>query len=69
VRTFRDENVSVNLHHLRLRQSSALMQVVHVLSDEQEFTYTLCQSGNRLMPGIGPRIANMPASLAILLPN
>jgi hypothetical protein len=68
-RAFGNENVSVNLHHLSLRQASPLVQVVHVLCDEQEFVCTLRQAGNRFMGGIRLYIANTLAPLAIPLPN
>jgi hypothetical protein len=57
-RAFGNENVSVNLHHLRLRQAGALVQVVHVLGNEQKFIRTLRQFANRFMGGIRLRIAN-----------
>jgi hypothetical protein len=59
----------VNLHQLRLRQASALVQVVHVLRHKQKFICTLRQIGNRLMRGIWFRVANTVAPLAIPLPN
>jgi hypothetical protein len=59
----------VNLHQLRLRQASALVQVVHVLRHKQKFICTLRQMGNRLMRGIWLRIANALTPLAIPLPN
>jgi hypothetical protein len=59
----------VNLHQLRFRQASALVQVVHVLGDEQKFIRTLRQFGNRFMGGIRLRIANALTPLAIPLPN
>ena len=68
-RAFGNENVSVNLHHLRLRKPSALVQVVHVLGDQQKFIRTLRQFGNRFMGGIRLRISNALAPLAIPLPN
>src|SRR4029453_8568518 len=68
-RAFGNENVSVNLHHLRLRKSTAFVQIVHVLRDEQKFICALRQIGNRLMRGIWLCIANTVAPLAIPLPN
>src|SRR5690242_14281160 len=68
-RTLRLENVSMKLHHLGLPQASALVQIVHVLCDEQKFVGNLRQSGYCFVRGIGPRVANTLAPLTIPLPN
>jgi hypothetical protein len=59
----------MKLHHLGPRQASALVQIVHVLCDEQKFVGKLRKSGYRFVRGIGSRVANTLAPLTIPLPN
>jgi hypothetical protein len=68
-RTPRLENVSMNLHHLGLGETSARMQIVHVLCNEEKFVGMLRQFGNCFMTGIRSGVANMPAALTIPFPN
>ena len=64
-----DENVAVNLHHLLLGESSARVQVVHVLRDEQELVCVLGQFRDCLMRGVRLRVADAVPPLAIPFPN
>ena len=59
----------MNLHDLFCRYSSARVQIIDVLRDEQKFIRTVRQIGNRLMRGIRFGIGNTAAPLAIPLPN
>ena len=68
-RTARNENVAVNLHHLFCRHSSARVQIVHVLRNEQELIRALCKSCDCFMRGVRSRIADALPPLAIPIPN
>ena len=69
VRTARDKNVAVNLHHLLSRYSTACVQVVDVLRDEQKIVRALGESRDCFVRGIRPGIADTLPSLAIPIPN
>jgi hypothetical protein len=68
-RAFGNKEVSVNLHHLRLRQTGALVQVVDVLGNQQKFIRIFRQFDDCFMSGIWLRIANALPPLAIPFPN
>ena len=67
--TARDENVAVNLHHLFCRHTSARVQIVHVLRDEQELVRVLGQSRDCFVCGIRSRDADALPPLAVPFPN
>jgi hypothetical protein len=59
----------MDLHRLIVRQASTVVQVIHILCDQQKFICTLGQPGNRFMRGIRLSAANTLSPLAIPLPN
>jgi hypothetical protein len=59
----------VNLHHLFRPYSSARVQIVHVLRNEQELVRPLGKSCDCFVRGVRSRIANALSSLAIPVPN
>ena len=68
-RTARNENVAVNSYRLFRRHTSARVQVVHVLRNEQELVRALCKSRDCFMRGVRSRIADALPPLAIPIPN
>jgi hypothetical protein len=59
----------MNLHHPLCRYSSARVQIVDVLRNEQKFIHTLRQFGNCFMRGVRSRITNALPALAVPVPN
>src|SRR5215467_9380310 len=68
-RTPADENVAVNLHHLLRRYSTARVQVVDVLRNEQELIRMVGESCDSLVRGVWLRIAYASPPLAVPIPN
>ena len=68
-RTARDENVAVNLHHLFCRHTSARVQIVHVLRNEQELVRVLGKSCDCFVRSVRSRIADALTPFAIPVPN
>jgi len=68
-RTAGDEDVAVDLHHFLCRHSSARVQIVHVLGNEQEILCVMSKSRDRFMRSVRLCIANALPPLAIPIPN
>jgi hypothetical protein len=59
----------VNLHHLFCRHTSARVQIIHVLCNEQELVRALGKSGDCFMRGVRSRIADALSPFAVPIPN
>ena len=68
-RTARDEDVAVNSHHPLCRYSSARVQIVHVLRNEQELIRPLGKSCDCFVRSVRSRIADALPPFAIPVPN
>jgi hypothetical protein len=65
----RNENVAMNLHHLLPRESGTRVQVVHVLSHEQELVCVFGQSRDCRVRCVRLRVADPVPPFAIPFPN
>jgi hypothetical protein len=68
-RTLGDENVAVNLNHSFCRYSSARVQIVYVLRNQQELVRVMGKSCDCFVRGVRSRIADALPALAIPVPN
>ena len=59
----------MNLNHLLLRESRTRVQVVHVLSNEQELVGVLGQSRDCFVRCIRLRVADAVPAFAVPFPN
>src|SRR4029077_5873516 len=63
------KNVAVNLDHLFCRHTSARVQIINVLRNEQELVRALGKSCNCFMRSVRSRIADVPPPFAVPVPN
>ena len=59
----------MNLHHLFLREARTRVQVIHVLSNEQELVCVVGQCRDCRVRCIGLRVPDAVPALAIPFPN
>ena len=68
-RAARDENVAVNLHHPLCRGSSARVQIVDVLRNEQELVCVVGKSRDCFVRSVRSRIADALPPFPVPVPN